>query len=68
MMPDPYPAVRLGFSLCKPTSEGSISIQSADSSVPPKFLETISPLDMIKNYDFWNEINAQALRNKALKK
>ena len=37
MMPDPYPAVRLGFSLCKPTSEGSISIQSSDSSVPPKF-------------------------------
>ena len=37
MTPDPYPAVRLGFSLCKPTSEGRLSIQSADSAVPPKF-------------------------------
>ena len=28
MTPDPYPAVRLGFSLCKPTSEGRLSIPS----------------------------------------
>ena len=37
MAPDPYPAVRLGFSLCKPTSEGRLSVQSPDSSIPPKF-------------------------------
>ena len=37
MAPDPYPAVRLGFSLCKPTSEGNLSVQSPDSSIPPKF-------------------------------
>ncbi len=37
MKPDPYPAVRLGFNLCKPTSMGLVEICSSNALLPPKF-------------------------------
>ena len=37
MTPDPYPAVRLGFNLCKPTSKGHVEIHSPNALLPPKF-------------------------------
>lgn len=35
MSPDPFPAFRLGFSPCKPTSRGAVMIRSADPAEPP---------------------------------
>jgi hypothetical protein len=67
MTPDPYPAVRLGFSLCKPTSEGRLSIQSADSAVPPKFFGNYLSTEYDqKDYDYWNEVDAKTFRNRRL--
>lgn len=36
MSPDPYPAVRLGFNPAKPTSEGRVSLSSADPFRAPR--------------------------------
>lgn len=36
MHPDPFPAYRLGFSPCKPTSRGHLQIRSPDPLVPPE--------------------------------
>lgn len=35
MSPDPFPAVRLGFNPCKPTSRGSVTLRSNDPFAPP---------------------------------
>ena len=35
MSPDPFPAVRIGFNPCKPTSTGSITLRSADPLAAP---------------------------------
>lgn len=35
MSPDPFPAFRMGFSPCKPTSRGHLEITSPDAGVPP---------------------------------
>ena len=37
MKPDSYPAVRLGFNLCKPTSKGRVEIYSPNALLPPKY-------------------------------
>jgi choline dehydrogenase len=36
MNPDPFPAFRMGFSPCKPTSRGHLQIRSPDPTVPPE--------------------------------
>jgi len=35
MSPDRFPAVRIGFNPCKPTSTGSVTLRSADPMAPP---------------------------------
>ncbi len=35
MSPDPFPAVRIGFNPCKPTSRGSVTLRSSDPMTPP---------------------------------
>ena len=35
MSPDPFPAVRIGFNPCKPTSTGSVTLRSNDPMAPP---------------------------------
>lgn len=35
MSPDPFPAVRIGFNPCKPTSRGSVTLRSADPMAAP---------------------------------
>lgn len=35
MNPDPFPAFRLGFNPCKPTSKGHLEIRSPDPATPP---------------------------------
>lgn len=35
MSPDPFPAFRLGFSPCRPTSRGHLEIRSPDPATPP---------------------------------
>ena len=50
-LPDPYPGFIMGFNPSRPTSEGSIDIQSSDSLVPPRiatnYLATQEDLDGI---------------------
>jgi choline dehydrogenase len=36
LSPDPFPAFRLGFNACKPTSRGHVAIRSADPHDPPE--------------------------------
>ncbi|MCK0151118.1 GMC family oxidoreductase N-terminal domain-containing protein [Marivita sp. S6314] len=36
MSPDPFPAFRLGFSPCKPTSRGVVSLRTPDPFDPPR--------------------------------
>ncbi|MEM9912144.1 MAG: GMC family oxidoreductase N-terminal domain-containing protein [Pseudomonadota bacterium] len=36
MSPDPFPAFRLGFNACKPTSRGHLELRSPDPLEPPK--------------------------------
>ena len=38
MSPDPFPAFRMGFSPCKPTSAGHVRITSPDPGAPPEML------------------------------
>lgn len=35
MSPDPFPAYRLGFNACKPTSRGHLELRSSDPFAPP---------------------------------
>lgn len=35
MNPDPFPAIRIGFNPCMPTSRGSVRLQSSDPFAPP---------------------------------
>lgn len=35
MNPDPFPAIRIGFNPCKPTSRGSVRLQSSDPFASP---------------------------------
>lgn len=51
MSPDPFPAYRLGFSPCKPTSTGHIAIRSPDPTdapeLHPNYLATQADCDMM---------------------
>lgn len=38
MSPDPFPAFRLGFNPCKPTSTGCLEIASPDPLAPPRMM------------------------------
>ena len=51
MNPDPFPAFRLGYAPCKPTSMGHLQIRSPDPAVPPEmqpnYLATNTDCDMM---------------------
>jgi len=51
MSPDPFPAFRLGFSPCKPTSSGYLQLRTPDPFTPPEmhpgYLSTNADCDMM---------------------
>lgn len=69
--PDPFPGFLMGYNPCKPTSKGSLEIQSADASVAPKmqpnYLSTDYDRDiMLKGLHLMRKLSATPAMSKLI--